>query len=102
MESVSKLSSESVGSRLVRILFTPSTPTRRNATVESRRRCVLGSRRWIEVKVSRAACCVSSLLVEYMPSQTAHLSPTDISRFAHRAASVGEPRGLISLPAQRN
>jgi len=42
--SVSKLSTESVGSRreLVAIVYTP--PTRRNSTVESRRRwrCVLG------------------------------------------------------------
>ena len=44
--SVSKLSTESVGSRreLVRIVFTPPTPTRLNSTVASRRRrrCVLG------------------------------------------------------------
>ena len=47
--SVSKLSTESVGNRralAANIVFTPPTPTRRNSTVESRRRrqCVLDTR----------------------------------------------------------
>jgi len=50
LRSVSKLSTESVGSRreLVAIVFTLPTPTRLNSTVAScrRRRCVLGFKRF--------------------------------------------------------
>jgi len=45
--SVSKLSTESVGSRrelVANSVLTATTPTRRNSTVTSRRRCALGFR----------------------------------------------------------
>ena len=71
--AVSKLSTESVGSRrkLVAItVFTPPTPTRRNSTVESRRRCVLSIRgrdasRWLSVRCRSLAFLAAAAVISY-------------------------------------